>query len=50
MFPSIKQDLHVLIVGGGPAGTMLALELAAQGITFCIVDKAPRRSDKSRAL
>ncbi|KAI3322007.1 FAD binding domain-containing protein [Xylariaceae sp. AK1471] len=47
---STKQDLDVLIVGGGPAGTMLALELAAHGITFRIVDKAPQRSDKSRAL
>ncbi|KAJ8105163.1 hypothetical protein ONZ43_g7535 [Nemania bipapillata] len=29
---------------------MLALELAAQGIAFRIVDKAPLRSDRSRAL
>ncbi|KAI8952090.1 FAD binding domain-containing protein [Xylaria longipes] len=50
MAPSTTQDLDVLIVGGGPAGTMLALELAAQGVNFRIVDKAPQRSDKSRAL
>ncbi|KAJ8128833.1 hypothetical protein O1611_g4798 [Lasiodiplodia mahajangana] len=45
-----EHDLDVLIVGGGPAGTMLALELAAQGTNFRIVDKALKRSDKSRAL
>ncbi|KAI1128430.1 FAD binding domain-containing protein [Nemania abortiva] len=44
------HDLDVLIVGGGPAGTMLALELAAQGTNFRIIDKAPLRSDRSRAL
>ncbi|OTA93859.1 hypothetical protein M434DRAFT_39440, partial [Hypoxylon sp. CO27-5] len=40
----------VLIVGGGPTGVTLALELAVQGISFRIIDKEPRRSDKSRAL
>ncbi|KAI1118958.1 FAD binding domain-containing protein [Nemania sp. NC0429] len=47
---STKQDIDVLIVGAGPGGTMLALELAAQKINFRIVEKAPRRSDRSRAL
>jgi 2-polyprenyl-6-methoxyphenol hydroxylase-like FAD-dependent oxidoreductase len=50
MSSSTSEDLDVLIVGGGPAGTMLALELAAQDINFRIIDKAPERSDKSRAL
>ncbi|KAI0102870.1 FAD binding domain-containing protein [Nemania sp. FL0031] len=45
-----EHDLDVLIVGGGPAGTMLALELAIQGINFRIIDKSLQRSDKSRAL
>jgi 2-polyprenyl-6-methoxyphenol hydroxylase-like FAD-dependent oxidoreductase len=43
-------DVDVLIVGGGPTGTMLALELAIQRISFRIIDKEPVRSDKSRAL
>ncbi|KAI1811641.1 FAD binding domain-containing protein [Poronia punctata] len=46
----IEKELDVLIVGAGPAGTMLALELAAQGFYFRVVDKAPQRSDKSRSL
>ena len=43
-------DCDVLIVGAGPAGTALALELAHQDISFRIVDKSPARSDKSRAF
>lgn len=50
MSASAQHDIDVLIVGAGPAGTMLALELALQGVSFRIIDKAPRRSDKSRAL
>src|SRR5271155_5578681 len=44
------EDIDVLIIGGGPTGMMLALELAMQNVTFRIVDKEPIRSDKSRAL
>ncbi len=44
------QDTDILIVGAGPTGTMLALELALQGVSFRIIDSAPTRSDKSRAL
>ncbi|KAK8120154.1 hypothetical protein PG999_004274 [Apiospora kogelbergensis] len=40
----------VLIIGSGPTGTTMALELAAQGIPFRIVDKIAQRSDKSKAL
>lgn len=40
----------VLIIGGGPTGTTLALELAVNNIPFRLVDKVPCRSDKSRAL
>ncbi|GAP87312.1 putative FAD binding domain-containing protein [Rosellinia necatrix] len=43
-------DLDVLVVGAGPSGTMLALELAEQGIKFRIIDKAPERCNTSRAL
>ncbi|KAI1091766.1 FAD binding domain-containing protein [Rostrohypoxylon terebratum] len=44
------ETTDVLIVGGGPTGVVLALELAAQNIPFRIIDKALGRSDKSRAL
>ncbi|KAK0652873.1 FAD binding domain-containing protein [Cercophora newfieldiana] len=43
-------DCDVLIVGGGPVGVTLALELAQQKVSFRIVDQAPERSDKSRAM
>jgi 2-polyprenyl-6-methoxyphenol hydroxylase-like FAD-dependent oxidoreductase len=42
--------IDVLIVGAGPTGAMLALELAMQNISFRIIDSASIRSDKSRAL
>lgn len=45
-----NYDVDVLIVGGGPTGTFLALELAVQGVSFRVVDKQAVRSDKSRAL
>ncbi|KAH8805969.1 FAD binding domain-containing protein [Xylogone sp. PMI_703] len=44
------DTIDVLIVGGGPTGLMLALELAAQDVSFRIIDKAPHRSEQSRAL
>jgi 2-polyprenyl-6-methoxyphenol hydroxylase-like FAD-dependent oxidoreductase len=42
--------IDVLIIGAGPTGGMLALELAMQNISFRIIDSEPIRSDKSRAL
>lgn len=42
--------IDVLIIGAGPVGMAMALELSLQGISFRIVDKAAQRSDKSRAL
>lgn len=44
------KEIDVLIVGGGPTGLMLALELSAQKIPFRIIDSNPIRSDKSRAF
>jgi 2-polyprenyl-6-methoxyphenol hydroxylase-like FAD-dependent oxidoreductase len=40
----------ILIVGAGPTGLTLACELAVRGVPFRLVDQAPVRSDKSRAL
>jgi 2-polyprenyl-6-methoxyphenol hydroxylase-like FAD-dependent oxidoreductase len=44
------QDVDVFIVGAGPTGLMLALELAMQNVSFRIVDAETKRSTKSRAL
>ncbi|KAK8029213.1 FAD binding domain-containing protein [Apiospora marii] len=46
----VQTTTDVLIIGAGPTGTTLALELAAHNIPFRLVDKALERSDKSRAL
>ncbi|OLN86563.1 putative aromatic compound monooxygenase YhjG [Colletotrichum chlorophyti] len=40
----------VLIVGAGPTGLALALELSIQNIPFRLIDKLEARLDKSRAL
>ncbi|MCC7039595.1 MAG: FAD-dependent monooxygenase [Burkholderiales bacterium] len=40
----------ILIVGAGPVGLTLACELARYRLPVRIVDKAPARSDQSRAL
>src|SRR5436190_13547878 len=49
MLPAM-QHVDVLIIGAGPTGGMLALELAMQSVSFRIIDGEPVRSDKSRAL
>ncbi len=41
---------EVLIAGAGPVGLTLAAELTRYGVSVRVVDKAPRRSDKSKAL
>jgi 2-polyprenyl-6-methoxyphenol hydroxylase-like FAD-dependent oxidoreductase len=40
----------VLIVGAGPVGLTLACELTRYRVPVRIVDKAPQRTDKSKAL
>lgn len=40
----------ILIVGAGPTGLSLAIELARRGVPFRLVERAAERSDKSRAL
>lgn len=42
--------VDVLVVGSGPVGMELALELAIQGVAFRIVDKAATRPTTSRAI
>lgn len=44
------QDIDVLILGAGPTGLTLALELSVQNIPFYILSKKVARSQKSRAL
>jgi 2-polyprenyl-6-methoxyphenol hydroxylase-like FAD-dependent oxidoreductase len=43
-----KKD--VLIVGAGPVGLVMAIELARYGVGVRLIDKAAQRSDKSKAL
>jgi len=42
--------VNVLIVGAGPTGLSLAIELARHGVPFRLIDRATERSDRSRAL
>jgi len=44
------SSTDVLIIGAGPTGLTIAVQLARYGIPFRIIDKASQRSDKSRAL
>ena len=41
---------NALIVGAGPVGLTMAIELARYGVSVRIIDKAPHRTDKSKAL
>lgn len=40
----------VLIIGAGPVGMTMAAELKRYGVSVRIIDKAPARTDKSKAL
>jgi 2-polyprenyl-6-methoxyphenol hydroxylase-like FAD-dependent oxidoreductase len=40
----------VLVIGAGPVGLTMAVELQRYGIDFRIVEKAAERTDKSKAL
>src|SRR5919205_1168290 len=45
-----KSETDVLVVGAGPTGLVMATELAARGVSGRIIDRAPVRSERSRAL
>jgi 2-polyprenyl-6-methoxyphenol hydroxylase-like FAD-dependent oxidoreductase len=44
-----SSTTDVLIVGAGPVGTALAIDLARRGVTVRLIDKAPHAFDGSRA-
>ncbi|MCV7285800.1 FAD-dependent monooxygenase [Mycolicibacterium wolinskyi] len=44
-----NSTTDVLIVGAGPAGTTLAIDLARRGVPVRLIDKAPHAFDGSRA-
>jgi 2-polyprenyl-6-methoxyphenol hydroxylase-like FAD-dependent oxidoreductase len=46
--PPIPQS--VIIIGAGPVGLTLAIELTRFGVPIRIVEKAAQRTDKSKAL
>jgi NADPH-dependent dioxygenase len=49
--PSSRPDrTPVVIVGAGPTGVMLAIELARRGVEVRVLDKLPCRPQESRAL
>ncbi|KAL8365727.1 hypothetical protein RB595_004495 [Gaeumannomyces hyphopodioides] len=46
----MQEATDILIVGAGPTGLTLALELAKHGASFRIVEKEPERHSTSRAI
>jgi 2-polyprenyl-6-methoxyphenol hydroxylase-like FAD-dependent oxidoreductase len=44
------SEFPVLIVGAGPTGVMLAIELARRGVEVSVLDKQPACSPESRAI
>jgi 2-polyprenyl-6-methoxyphenol hydroxylase-like FAD-dependent oxidoreductase len=44
------MKVDVLIAGAGPVGLALAAELARYGVSVRIVEKAPQRTDRSKAI
>jgi len=48
--PFHASPLPVLIVGAGPTGLAMAIELARQGIPFRLIDKADHAAQWSQVL
>jgi len=46
----MSNRAQVFAVGAGPVGLTLANELVRDGVSVRIIDKAARRTDKSKAL
>jgi 2-polyprenyl-6-methoxyphenol hydroxylase-like FAD-dependent oxidoreductase len=47
---SNQSDVPVVIVGAGPTGVLLAIELARRGVEVRVLDKQPSRSQETRAV
>ena len=47
---STTNKAPVVIVGAGPTGVMLAIELARRGVDVSVLDKQPSRPRESRAI
>jgi len=47
---AVSQKCAALVVGAGPVGLTVALELSRHGVSCRIVDSAPQPTDKSKAL
>jgi 2-polyprenyl-6-methoxyphenol hydroxylase-like FAD-dependent oxidoreductase len=47
---STQNDVPVVVVGAGPTGVLLAIELARRGVEVRVLDRQPRRSPESRAI
>jgi 2-polyprenyl-6-methoxyphenol hydroxylase-like FAD-dependent oxidoreductase len=45
-----QSDVPVVIVGAGPTGVMLAIELARRGVGVRILDKQPAHTQETRAI
>lgn len=48
--PMADREADVLIVGAGPTGLTLAVELARRGVPFLLIDRLQERPPSSRAL
>jgi 2-polyprenyl-6-methoxyphenol hydroxylase-like FAD-dependent oxidoreductase len=46
----MTEHTNVLIIGAGPTGLVLAIELARRGVSCRIIEKRPERSIRSKAL